>query len=150
MTRKFNEIEFEKICNGMHEYFKIIETIDEDGDLHSRPVSLVVKDMRNDKYYSCTYQKSLSNLPNEYCNTSLKEIDFFDKKLDYVMDSEYFRYLMKKRNIDSEKLASKLGVSRTQINYKILKGSFNLKDIHLILKRFNMKFEDVFRIEKEE
>lgn len=153
MTRKFDEEEFKRICLNEHVYFETIETIEHDGDMHSRCISLVVKDLRNDKHYSCCYQKSFGGYENEYWDTTLEEIketEEFDKKLDQVMDSEYFRYLMKKRNTDSKKLASYLGLSQSQINYKILRGSFSLKDIYAILKTFDMKFEDVFIRGEEE
>lgn len=61
------------------------------------------------------------------------------------MDSEYFRYIMEKKGLTPETLGKELGVSRSQMNYKILKGSFALKDIKKVIKVFEMEFNEIFQ-----
>jgi DNA-binding XRE family transcriptional regulator len=61
------------------------------------------------------------------------------------MDSEYFRYIMGKKGFTPESLGKELGVSRSQMNYKILKGSFTLRDIKKVIKVFEMEFEKIFQ-----
>lgn len=61
------------------------------------------------------------------------------------MDSEYFRYILQKKGFTPETLGKELGVSRSQMNYKILKGSFTLKDIKKIIKIFEMEFDKIFQ-----
>lgn len=61
------------------------------------------------------------------------------------MDSEYFRYVMKKKGYNPITLGRLLGVSNSQMNYKILKGSFTLLDIKKIVKIFDMEFEKIFQ-----
>jgi DNA-binding XRE family transcriptional regulator len=60
------------------------------------------------------------------------------------MDSKYFRYLMEIKEYTPETLGRELGVSKSQMNYKILKGSFSIRDIKTLTEIFNMKFEDIF------
>jgi predicted DNA binding protein len=60
------------------------------------------------------------------------------------MDSEYFRYLMNKKRVSTVELAKQLGVSRSQMNYKIKNGVFGIEDIKIISKLFDMKFEQIF------
>lgn len=60
------------------------------------------------------------------------------------MDSKYFRYLMEKKGFTSETLGNELGVSKSQMNYKILRGSFTLKDVKKVSRLFEMKFDDIF------
>lgn len=60
------------------------------------------------------------------------------------MDSEYFRYLMNKRKISTVEMAKHLGVSRSQMNYKIKNGVFGIEDIKTITKLFEMDFKQIF------
>jgi DNA-binding CsgD family transcriptional regulator len=60
------------------------------------------------------------------------------------MDDKYFRYLMGKKGITPIELGKILGVSHSQINYKINRGVFKLNDIKKIIKIFDMKFDEIF------
>jgi len=60
------------------------------------------------------------------------------------MDDKYFRYLLDKKRITPVMLGKILGVSHSQINYKISRGCFKLEDIKIIIKTLDMSFEDIF------
>lgn len=62
-----------------------------------------------------------------------------------MMDSLYFRYIMKDKGHDPKSLAKLLGICKDQVNRKITNGIFSLDDIKKILQLFEMSFEDVFK-----
>lgn len=67
-----------------------------------------------------------------------------------MINSKKFRAILVEKGIRTEDLAKELEISQGMLNQKINNTHrFNLDNIFIILKILDMKFEDVFKIERE-
>lgn len=64
-----------------------------------------------------------------------------------MLDKEFLRYQLNKKNIKITDIAKKAGCTQQNINYKIAKNKLTIRDIFIILKMTGLKFEEVFKIE---
>ena len=64
-----------------------------------------------------------------------------------MLDKEFLRYQLSKKNIKVADIAKKAGCTQQNINYKIINNKLTIRDIFIILKLTNLKFEEVFKTE---
>jgi hypothetical protein len=62
-----------------------------------------------------------------------------------MLDKEFLRYQLNKKNIKIADIAKAAGCTQQNINYKIAKNKLTIRDIFIILKLTNLKFEEVFK-----
>ena len=71
-----------------------------------------------------------------------------DGNMRISINSEYFRYLIKRKKIKTEDLAKELEISTRMLDFKIAnKYRFNLDDVFMILEILGLPFEEVFKID---
>ena len=64
-----------------------------------------------------------------------------------MLNREFLRYQLSKKNIKIADIAKKAGCTQQNINYKIINNKLTIRDIFIILKLTNLKFEEVFKTE---
>lgn len=64
-----------------------------------------------------------------------------------MVDTNYFKYVMKKNGDNMESLAASLNISRTSLSQKINnKQDFKLSEIYTICKKYNITIEEGSKI----
>lgn len=64
-----------------------------------------------------------------------------------MVDTNYFKYIMKKNGDNMESLAAFLNISRTSLSQKINnKQDFKLSEIYAICKKYNITIEEGSKI----